>query len=324
MKKKDIVLNLNEKSVEAFLLAIEIYNKPTIKYRIEGFTFFICNAWELLLKAKIASDQGIDAIYFPNKSGGVSTRTISLSNCIEKVFTNNKDFLRLNLEEIVKLRDTSTHYIIQEYEILYNSFFQSCLLNYIEKINSFFAIDVMEKISTSMLNILIDDTSFDKVEMIKKYDEGTIAKFEKNLKRITKLVEGNGNEKLAISINHNICIVKDPSKAESSVSVAKDAKDAIMFVDKPRNANLTHPYNGKRLIEAINKVVKSEYPQLRFNYSELKLYCEENNVYTDQNFCYTVETDANPKRTFSKKLIERIINDIKKNPQIFENLKNKS
>jgi len=42
--------NLLNKSIEAFILGIEIYNKPTIKYRVEGFSFFICNAWELMLK----------------------------------------------------------------------------------------------------------------------------------------------------------------------------------------------------------------------------------------------------------------------------------
>ena len=38
---------LVEKSIEAFILSLEIYNKPTIKYRVEGFSFFIVNAWEL-------------------------------------------------------------------------------------------------------------------------------------------------------------------------------------------------------------------------------------------------------------------------------------
>lgn len=32
-------------------MSIEIYNKPSIRYRLEGFSFFICNAWELMLKA---------------------------------------------------------------------------------------------------------------------------------------------------------------------------------------------------------------------------------------------------------------------------------
>lgn len=40
----DLKSKLIDKSIEAFILGLEIYNKPTIKYRIEGFSFFICNA----------------------------------------------------------------------------------------------------------------------------------------------------------------------------------------------------------------------------------------------------------------------------------------
>ena len=44
---------LIDKSIEAFMMGLEIYNKPTITYRIEGFSFFIINAWELMLKAEL-------------------------------------------------------------------------------------------------------------------------------------------------------------------------------------------------------------------------------------------------------------------------------
>ena len=45
------------KAKEAFIMAIEIYNKPTIHYRLEGFSFFICNAWELMLKAHFSKNK---------------------------------------------------------------------------------------------------------------------------------------------------------------------------------------------------------------------------------------------------------------------------
>ena len=50
---KKYINALLSKSEEAYLMSIEIINKPTINYRTEGFCFFICNAWELLLKALI-------------------------------------------------------------------------------------------------------------------------------------------------------------------------------------------------------------------------------------------------------------------------------
>lgn len=66
MSDKDLAFcqKLFDKSVEAFLLAVETYNKPTIKYRVEAFAIFICNAWELLLKAHLLQTNGPGAIYY--------------------------------------------------------------------------------------------------------------------------------------------------------------------------------------------------------------------------------------------------------------------
>ena len=79
--------NLNQrlvdKSVEAFIMGLEIYNKPTIKYRIEGFSFFICNAWELMLKAEMLNrDQ---SIYFKDNPD----RTLSLENVVKKIYSDD-------------------------------------------------------------------------------------------------------------------------------------------------------------------------------------------------------------------------------------------
>ena len=59
---KILIDDMLEKSEEAFLMAIEIYNKPSIKYRLEVFSFFICNAWELMLKAYMIKKFGEESI----------------------------------------------------------------------------------------------------------------------------------------------------------------------------------------------------------------------------------------------------------------------
>lgn len=103
---------LIDKAKEAFVLAIEIYNKPSIRYRLEGFSFFICNAWELMLKAHMMNKFGEDSIYYHDKPN----RTITLEKCVQKIFTNEKAPLRKNLEKVIELRNTSTHFITEEYE----------------------------------------------------------------------------------------------------------------------------------------------------------------------------------------------------------------
>ena len=71
-----------------------------------------------MLKARLLN-QGL-SIYFPDQPD----RTISINRAIELVFTNDKDPLRINLESIVDLRNTSTHFITEDYELHYTDGFQ--------------------------------------------------------------------------------------------------------------------------------------------------------------------------------------------------------
>ena len=125
MLKKELL----EKSKEAFVMAIEIYNKPTIRYRVEGFSFFICDAWELMLKAYMIKAFGENSIYYKDNPD----RTITLENCLQKVISNEKAPVRRNLSKIVELRNTSTHFVTEEYEMIYIPLFQACVLNFVEK-----------------------------------------------------------------------------------------------------------------------------------------------------------------------------------------------
>ena len=151
MSTDGVVKKLLDKSIEAFTVGIELYNKPTIRYRVEGFSFFACNAWELLLKAHLISTRGENSIYYPGKEG----RTKSLEACIRAVFTNDKDPLRRNLESIVVLRNTSTHFITEDYEQIYAPLFQSCVSNYRRTLLKFFDIDIADRLNLGFLTIAV-------------------------------------------------------------------------------------------------------------------------------------------------------------------------
>jgi hypothetical protein len=47
---------LVDNDIEAAISAIEIYNKPSFRYREETFSILMLNAWELLLKARILKE----------------------------------------------------------------------------------------------------------------------------------------------------------------------------------------------------------------------------------------------------------------------------
>lgn len=117
MDKQFEVNRLINKSIEAFILSLEIYNKPTIEYRIEGFAFFIVNAWELMLKAELIN-RNINIFFVDDPS-----RTISVSTSVKRIYTDINTRIRLNLEKIIELRNLTTHYITPDYEIKYAPLF---------------------------------------------------------------------------------------------------------------------------------------------------------------------------------------------------------
>lgn len=143
----DITKKLLDKSKEAFVMALEIYNKPTIKYRIEGFSFFIINAWELMLKAELLNRN--ESIYYKDNPD----RTISVNTVLSKIYTDKNTRIRLNLEKIIELRNISTHYITEDYEVKYAPLFQACVLNFVNEIQRFHKIDVTKIISQNFLTI---------------------------------------------------------------------------------------------------------------------------------------------------------------------------
>ena len=52
--------SLLDKAIDACIAAIEIYNKPDFHYREEAFSILMLNAWELLLKARILTENSND------------------------------------------------------------------------------------------------------------------------------------------------------------------------------------------------------------------------------------------------------------------------
>src|SRR5262245_46959745 len=104
------------RSEQAFMLALEIFNKPTIAYRIEGFCFFYINAWELLTKARLIETSGGERAIYYKKKRGQPRKSLSLRDAIERAIPQAKDPIRRNVEQVAEFRDQAMHLLIPELE----------------------------------------------------------------------------------------------------------------------------------------------------------------------------------------------------------------
>lgn len=144
------------KSQEAFLLSLEIYNKPTIQYRLESFCFFFTNAWELMLKAYLLEGTKSEKSIFYPKEKNKPRKSIALRDALKRIFPNEKDPVRKNVEDIADLRDSATHLVVRELEEIYVGLFQAGVLNYLDKLKEWFGINVADRISPAMLSLIFD------------------------------------------------------------------------------------------------------------------------------------------------------------------------
>ena len=315
---------LIDKAKEAFVMAIEIYNKPSINYRLEGFSFFICNAWELMLKAYMINKFGASSIYYSDKPN----RTISLENCVQKVFTNEKAPLRKNLEKVIELRNTSTHFITEEYEAVYIPLLQACVFNFVDKMMEFHEVDMTRVIPENFITLSVRLKSLNETEIRGKYEKQVAEKLVAAQQTLEPLIEEN-NSTFAIRVEHFYYMTKDRNEATELYHIDKNASEGVRIIKEMKDPNNTHKYNTKACIKEINKRIQKDGVQLmqngievQFNKYHFSLFANYFGIKENERMCFIYQISTSPQYSYSQQAIDFIYDEIKKAPnKILDDLK---
>jgi len=299
---------LLDKSQEAFLLSLEIYNKPTIQYRIESFCFFFTNAWELLLKAYLIEGTKNDKTIFYPKQKGQPQKSISVRDALKRIFPNENDPIRRNIEDIIDLRDEAAHLIIQELESIYVGLFQAGVLNYLEKIKEWFGVSVADKISPAMLSLIFDIEKANPAFVKKKHGKKIAEFFVSKLADIEKNISSLNDKKYSISIEYKLALVKKPKDADITLSVGPEGKFSGTVIRVPKDPKLTHPYRQKDCIELIRKEFGED---IIFNNYDFQSIFHKEKVKGNYKYHYRYEPFGN--NAYSQDLVNLIIARIRGN-----------
>ncbi len=317
MDNPSLRAKLIDKAKEAFLMALEVYNKPSIRYRVEGFSFFICNAWELMLKARIIQTSGESAIYYRDNP----SRTISLENCIKAIFTNEHAPIRKNLEKIVELRNTSTHFIVEEYEMVYIPLFQACVFNFNEKMMEFHSVDMTCVVPENFLTLAASIRTLTATEIRAKYPKEIAERFLTVTDNINAEI-AQSNSDFAIRIDHRHYITKNKSEATEILAVSKDADSKVQIIKELKDPNDSFKYTAKKCIKEINNRLFRAKVQLLyqgnpavFNSYHFNLFVRYYDIKSNAKLCFTYRINAAPTYSYSAQAIDFIVEEIKKDPE---------
>jgi hypothetical protein len=254
---------LLDKSVEAYIVSLETINRLSVKYRVETFAYLICNAWELLLKAKIIEDsKDRRAIYYPRRRGE-PIRSLALRDCLKRVLPDENDPVRRNLERIVDLRDEAVHLVISQVPKSVLSLFQSCVLNYHKRLVDWFGISLSGRVSVGMMTIVYDfiPEQFDLSSPVLRRQLGRdvveyLAQFQaavwQDFERLNKPIE------YSIDINYKLALVQRTGEADIVLTKGESGLLANI-IEVPKDSSRTHPYRQKEVLEQMNSALSGSH-----------------------------------------------------------------
>jgi hypothetical protein len=236
---------LVSRSLDAFTLALEVYNRPSMKNRVEAFAIMMVNAWELLLKAEILKSDGYEKIFYEGD------KSISVSDAVKRRL-QEKDPVRMNLETLIDLRDHAIHLLIPELQPQLSRLFQATVLNYQTRYRNEMGNAPLAGQSVGMLSLVLDGPT-PEVALIQqlygKHTAKSVAKFIQNFNETSKKIDST---EFSIPVDYRLALVKREDDSDLSLSVGDSGEGAII-ITKTKDLDTTHPYHMKEVLAEINK-----------------------------------------------------------------------
>lgn len=325
---------LKQKSIDSFLLCIEIFNKPTIDYRLEGCVFFLCNAWELMLKAKLLKDD--KTIYYPK-----SKRTLSLSDCASKVMTNKNDPVRVNLQIISTLRNTATHDIIPEFEIVYLPYLTFCVKKYADKMYEYLDVNISDYIKSDFISLFTNNRRIEENQILSKYGKNMKTIFDEKISDILNIQSKNPDAEIGYAVAINLKRVNNISKADFTFYSSNNPSDKnIQYIDRYLDLNETHSLTHHKIAEEVDKIIKKEriaFIPLRdplptennpdpniFTTACLDMLLKKYDIKNNSDYCQKINNGKSVIHKYSSSLITYIITLIMDDPEVVIKCKEKN
>jgi len=244
-------------SIDAYVLSLETINRLSVKYRVEAFAYLICNAWELLLKAKLLDGAANrNAIFYPKARGG-RRRSLALRDCIKKVFLSENDPTRRNIERVADLRDESVHLVISLIPRDIMGLFQACVLNYHNSLVAWFDVSLSDRVPVGMMTLVYDLSPHQldlSSSLLRRRLGSEAAKYLMDFgARIRHEFDDLGKPaEFSIGIGYRLAVVRDGEESDITL-FAGDGGERANIVEVAKDPGRTHPYRQKEVCEEVNR-----------------------------------------------------------------------
>lgn len=304
---------LVEKSIQAAISAIELYNKPNFSYREESFVILMVNAWELLLKAKVLKENNgnLTKLYVPmsnkTKAGKPRKRmkwkVNSAGNNITKGITSlieseiNDQNLKIQLSTLVELRDNSIHFVnankLMQKQIVEVA--TATLKSYRIMIDHWFNRSLSEH------DLFLIPIAFNVPETFSIEELNAENQAHKNLIEFISSQQAKESD----ASEHDISLVIDIKfeRKKDGMKVRFDKTGAAIYQDTEEVFKQKYPWDNKKLIDKLKERFSDFSQNKKFHEIKKELW-DDPNLSAERYLDYE-QMSGQKKRYYSSNILEK-------------------
>lgn len=261
--KSRLARALLRKSRDNMLLALELYNRPSLENRMDCFVLCFCIAWEQLLKSILIEKKGETSIFRKSRNAGGIRETISLRECLGEIY-NADDLVRKNVERIAFYRDQAVHLLMPELQSIMSRVFQSGVLNYSTKFQEFTQQPFISSSHSGMLSLVGDLKHPSTAILNSSYGKEVGDEISSLVTDLTNEAKNLDDIQFAIPLNVKLVFARNDEQS-NMITLAKadegmEGLKKAIILEKPTDREKTHPYKESDAIREINRRLYEKYP----------------------------------------------------------------
>ncbi len=320
----DLKERLVDKSVEAYILALETINRLTIQYRLETFCFLFCNAWELLLKAKLLVDNDDPKAIYYKREADRPKRSLSLRDCLNRILSNKKNPTRRNIERIQELRDESVHLVIGQIPSDLIRLFQAGVINYHKRLNEWFGHSLADRYPLGMMSIVYDigpeQTDLSNQHLRRKLGPEAaefLTQYCAELKR--EFDDLQRPAEFSVGVEYRLTLVKKQGEADIELSSGLIGDEPTRVIEVAKDPSVTHPFRQKELIEQLKEAI----PETQINSYDVQCVNKIYRIKSRPEYFYQGKVKNSPVQ-YSRVLIDWLVKQYEKDSRFFHDARSKA
>jgi hypothetical protein len=207
------------------------------------------------MKAKLHNER--KKIYYPKKRKQ-PRRSLSLDDCLNRIFTSEQDPVKLNVQRISELRNNAMHLIVPFVPPEIMGLFQAGVVNYPKALQDWFGFSISDRAPLGMMVLVYDfdpkQHSLDYARMKHRLPIGTIdwlTQFQQHILDEASSM-GESSYKFHIPIKLQLALVNKPGKADIILTSGRLGKRALLMTVL-KEPDKTHPHRQKEVIQLVNQ-----------------------------------------------------------------------